>query len=117
MDPIEARKFADAWLDAWNAHDMDRILSHYDDDFEMNSPVIARRAGVPSGHLKGKDNVRDYWLGAFREYPDLKFELVNVLTGISWVTLYYIGARGTNVAETFIFDSNSRITQVFASYE
>lgn len=116
MNQDQAREFAREWLDAWNAHDIDSILSHYADDFEMNSPVIARRAGVPSGQLKGKDKVRAYWLGAFKEYPDLKFELVNVLTGVSWVTLYYIGARGTDVAETFIFDSCGRITQAFASY-
>lgn len=116
MNQEQAQEFTTEWLEAWNTHDIDRILSHYADDFEMNSPVIARRVGIQSGQLKGKDKVRDYWLGAFKEYPNLKFELVNVLTGISWVTLNYIGARGTDVAETFIFDSNGRITQVFASY-
>ncbi len=28
-----ANKFARAWLDAWNAHDLDRILALYEPDF------------------------------------------------------------------------------------
>jgi hypothetical protein len=46
-----ARHFAAEWIDAWNAHDLERVLSHYDDEFEMSSPLIARLAGEPSGKL------------------------------------------------------------------
>ena len=116
MDQEQAKLFATEWVEAWNAHDIDRIISHYSEDFEMNSPVIARRAGVPSGVLKGRERVREYWLGAFKEYPDLRFELLNVLQGVSWLTLYYIGARGKEVAETFIFNEDGRVAQAFASY-
>ena len=35
-----AERFADDWIAAWNAHDLEKILSHYTDDFEMSSPVI-----------------------------------------------------------------------------
>lgn len=54
MNQKQANEFAAEWIEAWNAHDIDRILSHYADDFEMNSPVIAKRLGVTSGTLKGK---------------------------------------------------------------
>jgi ABC-2 type transport system permease protein len=30
-----AVRFAEGWAAAWNAHDLDRILAHYSDDFEM----------------------------------------------------------------------------------
>jgi ketosteroid isomerase-like protein len=33
-----AAQFAEEWIAAWNSHDLDRILSHYADDFEMASP-------------------------------------------------------------------------------
>jgi hypothetical protein len=44
-----AERFAEEWIAAWNAHDLPRILSHYEDDFEMPSPpktcmVRGRRA-------------------------------------------------------------------------
>ena len=56
-----ARRFASEWIDAWNAHDLERILSHYTDDFTMSSPRIAVVAGEPSGILRGKDAIRAYW--------------------------------------------------------
>ncbi len=44
-----AEHFAADWIDSWNSHDLERILSHYTDDFEMASPVIIKVAGEPSG--------------------------------------------------------------------
>ncbi|MBT12423.1 MAG: polyketide cyclase [Oceanospirillaceae bacterium] len=116
MNRKQANEFATEWIEAWNAHDIERILSYYADDFEMNSPVIAKRLAVPSGTLKGKAAVREYWQSALRAYPDLSFELLKVLHGVSWVTLYYLGATDKAVAETFLFDGNGKVTQVFASY-
>jgi len=31
---------AKEWIEAWKSHGLDRVLSHYADDFEMSSPVI-----------------------------------------------------------------------------
>ncbi len=53
LDRAFAERFAVEWIDAWNSHDLDRVLSHYADDFEMNSPYIAQVAGESSGKLKG----------------------------------------------------------------
>lgn len=47
MNQKQANEFAAEWIEAWNAHDIDRILSHYTDDFEMNSPLIAIRRTRP----------------------------------------------------------------------
>ncbi|PKM23264.1 MAG: nuclear transport factor 2 family protein [Gammaproteobacteria bacterium HGW-Gammaproteobacteria-14] len=116
MNKDSAQEFATEWIEAWNSHDIDRILSHYADDFEMNSPVIARRVGVASGVLQGKDQIRPYWQQAFEEYPDLEFKLLQVLQGVSWMTIYYLGARGKEVAETFIFNPAGEVIRVYASY-
>lgn len=37
IDPAFARRFAADWIAAWNRHDLDAILAHYTDDFEMRS--------------------------------------------------------------------------------
>ena len=50
-----ARQFAAEWIAAWNSHDLERILSHYTDDFEMLSPLIIERVGESSGSLRGKE--------------------------------------------------------------
>jgi ketosteroid isomerase-like protein len=56
-----AERFAREWIAAWNSRDLERILAHYEDDFEMSSPVIVTLAGEPSGKLKGKAAIGAYW--------------------------------------------------------
>ena len=61
-----AERFAREWVAAWNSHDLERILEHYEDDFEMSSPIIVTLMGEPSGKLKGKTAGRRRLLGANR---------------------------------------------------
>lgn len=110
-----ARRFAAGWIEAWNNHDLDKILSHYADDFEMSSPYISQIAGEPSGMLKGKDQVGTYWSQALQRMPDLHFELLNVLTGVNSLTLYYQGVRGL-AAEVLHFDEAGKVFKAFAHY-
>lgn len=35
-------EFANEWLDAWNAHDSDAIMVHYDDEIEFCSPIVQK---------------------------------------------------------------------------
>ena len=37
----QADQFGKDWIEAWNSHDRDRILSPYSEDFVMSSPHIA----------------------------------------------------------------------------
>lgn len=43
IDSNRAQEFAAEWIAAWNSHDLERILSHYAEDFEMASPLIIER--------------------------------------------------------------------------
>ncbi|MBI5559564.1 MAG: nuclear transport factor 2 family protein [Deltaproteobacteria bacterium] len=115
IDKAFADHFAADWIDAWNNHDLDRILSHYIDDFEMSSPVIIKMAGEPSGTLKGKEAVGSYWAKALQLIPDLHFELVAALAGVNSITLFYNGVRGPS-AEVFHFNQNGKITRAYAHY-
>ncbi len=45
----EAWSLANHWVEAWNAHDLDLIMTHYDDAIELISPVAARLLGTPDG--------------------------------------------------------------------
>lgn len=110
-----AEKFARHWIEAWNGHDLEMILSHYADDFEMSSPFIAQIAGDPSGKLKGKAAVAAYWSAALERMPDLRFELVDILLGFESITLYYRGVRGM-AAEVFFFDSGGMVIRAYAHY-
>lgn len=115
MDPKFAKRFADEWIAAWNSHDLDRILEHYEDDFEMSSPIIARIAGEPSGKLRGKAAVGAYWSKALKSAPDLRFELLTVLVGADSVTVHYRGHRGV-AAEVLHFGPSGKVRAAFAHY-
>ena len=75
MDMEFARKFADEWIAAWNAHDLEKVLSHYSDDFVLATPLIKKIAGEPSGVLTGKTAIRSYWRQALELIPDLRLKL------------------------------------------
>ncbi|MEK6806247.1 MAG: nuclear transport factor 2 family protein [Pseudomonadota bacterium] len=111
-----AEHFAAEWISAWNSRDLERILSHYSDDFEMSSPVITQITGEPSGKLRGKKAVGTYWGRALELMPTLRFELSEVLVGADSVTLCYIGPRGKS-AEVFFFDDDGLVYKAAAHYQ
>lgn len=107
--------FATEWIDAWNKHDLDRILSHYTNDFEMSSPAIVRLIDEPTGILKGKETVGAYWAKALRLNPDLQFQLIDALAGVDSITLYYKGVRGLS-AEVLHFNIDGKVRRAYAHY-
>jgi hypothetical protein len=111
-----ARQFAEEWIQAWNSHDLDRILSHYADDFEMFSPLIIERMDIASGMLKGKDAVRPYWQKGLATTPPLRFELLDVFSGIDSIVIYYRKASGQRVSEVLIFNEQGLVVKGMAHY-
>jgi len=57
----DAWAFAYRWVEAWNAHDLNLIMSHYDDAIELTSPVAAQLLGAPDGKVAGKTNLSVYF--------------------------------------------------------
>jgi ketosteroid isomerase-like protein len=51
----EAREIASHWVQAWNAHDLDRIMSHYEENVVLISPVAAKI--LDDRHGIGEDRV------------------------------------------------------------
>ena len=115
MSSQTTNEFADHWIESWNSHDLDQILSHYTDDFEMSSPAIISIMNEPSGKLMGKEIIRIYWAKALSKYSDLHFEKLHVLTGVDSVTIIYNGVRGLS-AEVFHFNEHGKVYAAFAHY-
>jgi hypothetical protein len=116
LTPEGAAAFAEAWVRAWNAHDLDAILSHYTDDVEFESPFVARLLGEPSGIVRGKDALRDYFGRGLPAYPELHFTLLGVLVGVSSVTVYYRSIQDLLAAEVMWLAADGRVTRVAAHY-
>lgn len=116
VDLMWAREFAAEWIEAWNAHNLDRILSHYTDDFEMSSPLIVARMQEPSGKLKGKEHIRPYWQKGLDAVPPLQFELIDVFVGVDSITLYYRSLGRKMVCEVLFFNAERKVMQGFAHH-
>lgn len=112
----EARTFAAQWIQAWNSRDIDEIMSHYAPDVVLVSPVAAKILNDPSGTVKGKEALRMYFQRGLEVYPDLKFELIDVLWGLSSIVLYYVNQKGTKTGEFMEFDASGKVIRVVANY-
>ena len=112
----DAKKFAEAWIGAWNSHNLDTILSHYHEDVALTSPVAAKLLGVPSGTVRGKAALLDYFRRGIEAYPELHFELLDVMRGLSSIVLCYKNQKGTKTAEFMELDKSGKVTRVVANY-
>jgi len=114
MNVNDARIFAEDWIAAWNGHDLDRILSHYCPEIVLLSPVARKRLG--NGRVEGLDALRAYWSAGLAAQPELRFELIDVLSGDSCLTVLYRNHHGQTAAETFEFRSDGKVVRSFACY-
>jgi predicted ester cyclase len=116
MTQEEARKLANDWVGAWNAHDLDLIMAHYEDSIELTSPAAAQLLGTPDGKVVGKANLRAYFQRGLQAYPELHFHLEDVLWGVNSVVLYYTNQKGTHTAEFMELSANGKVARVVANY-
>lgn len=116
MTRDEAWSLANHWVAAWNAHDLDLIMTHYEDAIELISPVAARLLGTPDGKVAGKLNVRAYFQRGLEDYPELHFRLEDVLWGVNSIVLYYTNQKGTRTAEFMELSASGKVVRVVANY-
>ena len=116
LEEHQARELADHWVRAWNSHDLDSIMAHYADDVVLVSPVAARMLGDPSGRVSGKAALRGYFERALGVYPNLKFELVDLMWGLQSVVVYYVNQKGSKTGEYMEIDPTGKVSKVVANY-
>ena len=116
MTKEETWNLARHWVAAWNAHDLDLIMSHYEDHIELISPVAAQLLGTPDGKVVGKSALREYFQRGLKAYPDLHFHLEDVLSGVNSLVLYYTNQKGTHSAEFMELSASGKVARVVANY-
>jgi ketosteroid isomerase-like protein len=116
MTRDEAWNLANHWVAAWNGHDLDTIMMHYEDAIELTSPVAAQLLGTSDGKVVGKENLRAYFRRGLEAYPELHFRLEDVLWGVNSVLLYYTNQKGTRTGEFMELSAIGRVARVVANY-
>ncbi len=113
-----AFRFAQEWIEAWNSHDIDRILAHYEVDVVLISPVALSLLKNGSGIVQGKSSLRDYFLLGIKAYPDLRFELKDVLWGVETIVVCYRNnVRDGKSAEVMQLSATGKVCRVWANYD
>ena len=116
MTKDEAWTLANHWLSAWNAHDLDLIMEHYEDAVELTSPVAAQLLGSTDGKVVGRQDLRAYFQRGLDAYPELHFHLEDVLWGMNSVVLYYTNQKRTRTAEFMELSARGKVARVVANY-
>ncbi|AKD55956.1 nuclear transport factor 2 family protein [Spirosoma radiotolerans] len=116
MTQQQATQFADEWIRAFNAHDLDAILSHYTDELEFYSPFIPLLKFNESGRITSKRDLARYFQLGLTTYPDLHFTLHTVFVGIDTLVIYYTSVNNRLASEVFQLDEMGKARKVFCHY-
>jgi hypothetical protein len=87
---FELNSIAHKWFDAFNAHDLEALLSLYDDQAQHYSPKLKLRQPETKGLIRGKQALRDWWQDAFNRLPTLKYELIRLTPYEKRVFMEYV---------------------------
>jgi ketosteroid isomerase-like protein len=116
MPTPDPNSYAEQWVQAWNAHDIEAVLDHFSDDVVFTSPVAARVVPESGGVVRGTPALRDYWTTASGRQPDLQFEVVGVYRGESTLVINYRSHRGELVNEVPTFDGDGLVRVGHGTY-
>jgi ketosteroid isomerase-like protein len=116
IDRAEALAVAQGWLDAWNAHDPERVVAHFTDDVVVFSPLAAQLRPGSHGELRGKDDVLSYYRDGLAATSGLRFSLVEVCIGVEDITIVYRNHRDILVTEVLRLNEDVLASEVRVSY-
>ena len=117
IDQAFAEHFAEEWIAGWNEHDLEKILSHYTEDFSVDTPLAMKRLPETKGLIQGKDNIREYWGKALENNSNLQFKLIDICCGINCLAIYYESLSiQKQVVENFFFNEEMKVEKAIMMY-
>lgn len=109
----DLKLIAIAWLDAFNAHNLDSLLALYDDRAEHYSPKLKLHQPETNGLIKGKPSLRKWWEDAFNRLPNLRYNVINLMSDNEQVFIEYIrqtpGEEDLRVGEVLVINNGKII--------
>lgn len=103
MTTTKNLSIAHKWLETFNNHNLEQLLSLYDDDAEHFSPKLKIKKPETNGLVKGKESLYDWWQEAFEELPSLHYKVTSLTANSDRVFMEYIrtvdGEKDMLVAE------------------
>jgi len=110
MTADELSQIAHQWCDAFNQHDLEKLLSLYDENAEHYSPKLKVKQPATNGLIKGKSALRAWWRDAFDRLPSLQYEVLRLTPYQDRVFMEYIrhveGEEDLQVGEMLEIDQH-----------
>lgn len=78
------------WFEAFNAHNLEKLLSLYDDEAQHFSPKLKIRHPETKGLVSGKEALRTWWQEAFDRLPSLHYKVTSLTSNSDRVFMEYI---------------------------
>ena len=116
IDRAQGLAVAQEWLDAWNAHDPERVVAHFTDDVIVRSPVAGQLRPGSHGELRGKNQVLSYYRDGLAASSGLRFSLVEVCIGVDDITIVYRNQGDILVTEALTLSEAGLAREVRVSY-
>lgn len=96
-------EIAETWLAAFNAQDLEKLLSLYHEEAKHYSPKLKERQPETQGLIQGKNALREWWQDAFTRLPSLHYKAISITADDEHVWMEYmrsvVGERDMMVAE------------------
>jgi steroid delta-isomerase-like uncharacterized protein len=90
MSAERNERIARAWIDAFNAHDVDALVALYADDATHGSPKIRALHPESGGKIAGKAALTKWWREANERTPGLSYEPVTITANEDRVFVEYV---------------------------
>lgn len=81
---------AHQWFDAFNEHDLEKLLSLYAGGAKHYSPKLKLRQPETNGLIAGKDALRSWWQDSFDRLPSLRYRLTKFIADDSSIFMEYV---------------------------
>lgn len=81
---------ATKWFAAFNNHNLEDLLSLYDDNAAHYSPKLKIRQPDTNGYVNGKTALRNWWQDAFNRLPSLHYMPTSFTANNNRVFMEYI---------------------------
>ncbi len=83
-------KIALEWVEAFNQHNLEKLLKLYHNNARHFSPKLKIIRPETKGLIQGKEQLRAWWKDAFERLPSLVYEPTNFIINESHIFMEYI---------------------------
>ncbi|MEI8255065.1 MAG: nuclear transport factor 2 family protein [Deltaproteobacteria bacterium] len=105
MPQLDALSLAQAWIAAFNAHDVDALVALYAPEATHTSPKIRAQHPETGGRLVGRDALERWWRESNARVQGLRYEPTGYTADAGRVIIEYVrhapGQADMPVAEAF----------------